>query len=125
MTLAGALLLAVLAAEPGALPSGLHAVPVQEGTAVVIVNGQPTYVRLVSGWYFDAEGYERLSKVTADLQSSVNALEASAEVLRAPCPAVQPAPVVVQQQAGWSTKTLLVVGLVAGLLGAGAAVALR
>lgn len=125
MTLAGALLLAVLAAEPGALPSGLHAVPVKEGTAVVIVNGQPTYVRLVSGWYFDAEGYERLSKVTSDLQSSVNALEASAEVLRQPCPAIQPAPVVVQTQDGWSTKTLLVVGLVAGLLGAGAAVALR
>lgn len=125
MTLPGALLLAVLAAEPGALPSGLHAVPVQEGTAVVIVNGEPTYVRLVSGWYFDVEGYERLSKVTADLQSSVSALEASAEALRAPCPAIQPAPVVVRPQEGWSTRTLLVVGLVVGLVGFGVGAALR
>ena len=125
MTLPSALLLAVLAAEPGALPSGENAVPVQEGTAVIIVKGQPTHVKLPAGWYFTQLGYDRLTKATTDLQSSVNALESSVEVLRAPCPAVQPAPVVVQTQAGWSTKTLLVVGLVAGILGAGAAVALR
>lgn len=128
MTLPSALLLAVLAAEPGALPAGVHAVPIQEGSAVVILDGKPSDapLRLPAGWYFTAEGYDRLSKATAGLQTAVQRLEASTEVLRAPCPDMAaPVPVVVKPSTGWPTKTLVVAVLVAGAIGLGVGVALK
>lgn len=127
MTLPGALLLAALAADPGALPSGVHAVPIVEGTARVVLDGRPSDapVRLPAGWYFTSEGYDRLAKVTAELQASVQTLQASADALRAPCAALPATPVVVQTQSGWSTKTVLVVLVVAVAVGIGAGVAIR
>lgn len=128
MTRAGllAVLLAGLAgAEPARdFPPGLHAVPIQRGQAVLITDGKPDDVPTVlpAGWYFTAQGYDRLNTATYNLQTSVKELEARADVIMRPCvPLPQPIPI----HTGWSS-TALVVAFAAGVvLGGGAVVLLR
>ena len=120
MRLAGALAVLVSAlasAEPvRELPAGLHAVPIQRGQAVLIRDGKPddAPTALPAGWYFTAQGYDRLNTATHSLQTSVKELEAKTQVLMKPCvPLPQPVPI----QTGWSSTALLValgVGVVAG-----------
>lgn len=128
MRLAGALavLMSALAgAEPvRELPAGLHAVPIQRGTAVLIIEGKPQDVptALPAGWYFTAQGYDRLNTATYNLQTSVKELEAKADALLRPCvPLPQPVPV----QTGWSSTALLIAFGVGVVVGGGAMVLLR
>lgn len=118
-------LAAVASAEPvKAFPVGIHAVPIQRGTAVLITDGKPDDVptALPAGWYFTAEGYDRLNTATYSLQTSVRELEAKADALLRPCvPLPQPVPI----QTGWSSTALLVVFGVGVAVGAGAVVLLR
>lgn len=129
MRLAGALAVLVSAlagAEPvRELPAGVHAVPIQRGQAVLIRDGKPddAPTALPAGWYFTAQGYDRLNTATYNLQTSVKELEAKTQVLLKPCVPLPQVPVSVQT--GWSTRAVvlaLVVGLAAG---AGAVVLLR
>lgn len=117
---------ALASAEPvKELPKGVHAIPIQRGTAVLIQDGKPDDVPTVlpAGWYFTAQGYDRLNTATYNLQTSVKELEAKTQVLLKPCVPLPQVPVSVQT--GWSTRAV-VLALVVGLaVGAGAVVLLR
>lgn len=128
MRFAGALAVLVSAlasAEPvRELPAGLHAVPIQRGTAVLIQDGKPDDVPTVlpAGWYFTAQGYDRLNTATHSLQTSVKELEAKADALLRPCvPLPQPVPI----QTGWRSTALLIALGVGVVVGGGAVVLLR
>lgn len=116
---------ALASAEPmKELPKGVHAIPIQRGTAVLIQDGKPDDVPTVlpAGWYFTAQGYDRLNTATYNLQTSVKELEAKADALLRPCvPLPQPVPV----QTGWSSTALLIAFGVGVVVGAGAVVLSR
>lgn len=121
-----ALLLAGAAsAEPTRqLPKGLHAVPIQRGTAHLLIDGRPDDVptALPAGWYFTAEGYDTLNTATINLQVAVKELEAKLQPRFSECPALEPvAPVIVQPQQGWSGRAVVLFFAAGVLLGAGGA----
>lgn len=128
MKAAGALALlltGLAAAEPvREFPRGLHAVPIQRGQAVLVTDGKPDTVptALPAGWYFTAEGYDRLNTAAHSLQTSVRELEAKQDALLRPCvPLPQLAPI----QTGWSSTALVVVFVLGVAVGAGGVVLLR
>jgi hypothetical protein len=128
MRLAGilaVLLSALAAAEPvREFPRGLHAVPIQRGQAILVTDGLPDDVptALPAGWYFTAEGYDRLNTATYNLQTSVKELEAKHDALMRPCvPLPQLAPI----QTGWSSTAMVVVFVLGVAVGAGGVVLLR
>lgn len=116
---------ALASAEPvKELPKGVHAIPIQRGTAVLIQDGKPDDVPTVlpAGWYFTAQGYDRLNTATYNLQTSVKELEAKADALLRPSvPLPQPVPV----QTGWSSTAILIAFGVGVVVGGGAMVLLR
>lgn len=125
MGLLAVLLAGLAGAEPVRdFPPGRHAVPIQRGQAVLITDGKPDDVPtlLPAGWYFTAQGYDRLNTATHALQTSVKQLEARADALARPCvPLPQPVPI----QTGWSSTALVVVFALGVAVGAGGVVLLR
>lgn len=129
MRLAGALavlLAGAVSAEPTRqLPKGLHATPIQHGTAYLVTDGRPddASTALPSGWYFTAEGYDRLNTATVNLQAAVKELEAKRGVW-APCPEVAPMPPLTVEAKGWSTQAVIIALLAGLMVGAGGALVL-
>jgi len=106
------------------LPPGLQAARILDGSArLEVVPGKPDahLTLLEPGVYFTADGYAAVEVATLQLQANLKAVEARVRDYERqalmPCPTVEPAPSI----GGWSTRHLLiagVVGLAAGALGA-------
>lgn len=126
MRVAGALavlLAGAVSAEPvRQLPQGLHATPIQHGTAYLLTDGRPddTPTALPAGWYFTAEGYDTLNTATVNLQAAVKELEAKRGAW-APCPDLPPLPPLAT---GWSTQAIAIAILAGLAIGAGGALVL-